>query len=150
MADSVISYITHTIYPPLGTPTVPYTTEVERAALFAGEVIITCNTYLLGLAYQNRTYNYLFDVPPAIHGDDLDYTFGPDSSTTDEGIRILLQDYVTTFAETGSPNRAGLPSFDMYGNGTRVLDLSPGSVSMRLDPAASVRCLQLRDHVYSS
>ena len=148
VADTSISYITHTIYPPLGTPDIPYKTEIDRAALFTGEVIVTCNTYLLGLAYQNRTYNYLFDVPPAFHGDDLHYTFGPDPSTKDQGIRALLQDYVTTFPETGNPNRAGLPPFDNYGSGTQVLDLFPGSVSMRSDPAASARCLQLLENVY--
>ena len=148
-ADAVISYITHTIYPPLGTPDVPYKTEIDRAALFTGEVFVTCNTYLLGLAYQNRTYNYLFDVPPALHGDDLYYTFGPNPSTKDPNIGALLQDYITTFPETGNPNRAGLPSFNMYGSGTQVLDLFPGSVSMKSDPAASARCLQLVKHVYT-
>ena len=148
VADTVISYITHTIYPPLGTPEVPYKTEIDRAALLTSEVLATCNTYLLGLAYRNRTYSYLFDVPPALHGDDLHYTFGPDPSTKDQYIRTLLQDYVTTFPETGNPNRARLPSFDMYGSGTQVLDLFPGSVSMRSDPAASARCLQLVKNVY--
>ena len=72
-----------------------------------------CSTYLLGLADQNGTYNQLFDVPPALHGDDLHYTCGPDLSTKDQDIRALLQDYVTTFPETGNPNRAGIPSFYM-------------------------------------
>ena len=149
VAETVISYITDTIYPPLGTPKVPYKTDIDRASLFTGELSAACITYFLGLAYRNRTYNYLFDVPPAIHGDDLHYTFGPDPSTKDQSIRRLLQDYLTTFAETGNPNRAGLPAFDMYGSGTRVLDLFPGHVQMILDPGASDRCLQLREHVYT-
>lgn len=148
MADSVLSYITHTICPPLGTPGVPYKIDIDRAVLLAGEVLAACSTYFLDLAYGNRTYNYIFDVPPAIHGDDLHYTFGPDPSTKDQGVRVLLQDYITTFAEMGNPNRTGLPSFDMYGSRNRILDLFPGSVSMRPDSSASDRCLQLQKQVY--
>lgn len=150
VADTVILYITDTIYPPPGTPQVPYKTDIDRATLFTSELSIACNAYFLGLAYRNEMYNYLFDVPPAIHGDDLHYTLGPDPSTQDQSIRRLLQDYLTTFAETGNPNRAGRPTFDTYGSGTRVLDLFPEHVKMIPDPAAvSDRCLQLREYVYT-
>lgn len=148
VANSVLSYITLTIYPPLGTPGVPYKTDIDRAVLLTGEVLAACSTYSLDLACGNRTYNYIFDVPPAIYGDDLHYNFGPDPSTKDQGVRVLLQDYVTTFAETGNPNGPGVPSFDMYGSHNRILDLFPGSVPMRPDPSAWDRSLQLQEQVY--
>lgn len=145
MADSVLSDVTHTIYPPLGTPGAPHKTDIDRAVLLTGEILAACSTYFLDLAYGNRRYNYLFNVPPAVHGDDLHYTYGPDPSTKNQGIRDLLQDYIRTFAETGNPNRAGLPSFDMYGSGNQILNLFPGSVPMRPDPSASDRCLQIAE-----
>ncbi|KAI4255291.1 MAG: hypothetical protein L6R42_006809, partial [Xanthoria sp. 1 TBL-2021] len=75
-----VSYITNTIYPPPKSARLPYETSFDRAVLVTSDVVITCNTYLLARAYQNKTYNYLFDAPPGLHGDDLHYTFGPDSS----------------------------------------------------------------------
>ncbi|KAI4187920.1 MAG: hypothetical protein L6R41_002495 [Letrouitia leprolyta] len=71
------------IYPPIvSSPEPPYENDLDRAALVTSDVLITCNTYLLALGYDNATYNYLFNVFPGLHGgDDLHYTFGPDAST---------------------------------------------------------------------
>jgi len=81
-SPATVSYSTNTIYPPPGSAALPYKTDLDRAALITSDVVLTCNTYLLAVAYQNYTYNYLFGIPPALHGGDLHYTLGPDLSTT--------------------------------------------------------------------
>ena len=145
---STLSYVSDFIYPPPSAgANLPYTTDIDRAALLTSEVVITCNTYLLALAYKNATYNYLFDVPPALHGSDLDYTFGPDSSTQSQQIQLAIQNYVTQFTEVGNPNKAGQPAFQMYGSSNQVLDLAPGAIAMVDDPAASKRCLMLQQRI---
>ncbi|KAL8701999.1 MAG: hypothetical protein Q9201_004621 [Fulgogasparrea decipioides] len=102
---ATISYITDTIYPPPSDAAAPYRNNLDRAALITGDVVITCNTYLVALAYENKTYNHLFDVSPGLHGDDLHYTFGPDQSTKSDQIRVAIQDYVTSFAATAPKMR---------------------------------------------
>lgn len=146
-SDFSISSITDTIYPPPGRTNVPYSTNIDRAALFTGDVIINCNSYLTALAYGNQTYNYLFDIPPALHGDDLHYTFGPDSSTKDERTRSLMQSYFALFSNFGIPNRDGIPYFERYGVESHVLDFGPTGAAMEIDPAASDRCMELLKRV---
>ena len=148
-SPATVSYITNTIYPPPGSAALPYKTDLDRAALITSDVVLTCNTYLLALAYQNNTYNYLFNIPPALHGGDLHYTFGPDSSTTSDQIRLAIQDYVTSFVLKGNPNRAGQPDFPMYGSANQVLDLAPRAIEPKPDPAASDRCLMLQKKVWT-
>ncbi|KAL9596055.1 MAG: hypothetical protein Q9179_004754 [Wetmoreana sp. 5 TL-2023] len=146
---ATISYITDTIYPPPSDAAAPYRNNLDRAALITGDVVITCNTYLVALAYENKTYNHLFDVSPGLHGDDLHYTFGPDQSTKSDQIRVAIQDYVTSFAATGNPNSVKQPIFQMYGRTNQVLALAPGSMAGKPDPAASNRCLLLQKHFFA-
>ncbi|KAL8917305.1 MAG: hypothetical protein Q9208_008026 [Pyrenodesmia sp. 3 TL-2023] len=136
-----------TIYPPARSVSdLPYNDGLERAALMTSEVLVTCNTYLLSLAYQNATYNYLFDVFPGLHGDDLHYTFGPDPSTRSPEVQLAIQSYIGQFSQSGDPNGNGLPPFKRYGGGNEVLRLSTDGFEGILDPAASSKhCLLLRD-----
>ena len=150
MTRSNLAYLSRTVYPPPSPLTAPsYTSHLDRAALLISDVVINCNAYLLALAYANQTFNYLFDVGPGLHGDDLHYTFGPDSSTKNLPVQNALQNYVMQFAATGNPNKRGLPRFAWYGPRSEVLDLKPGDFSMRVDPAASDRCLVLQQKVYA-
>ncbi|KAL9607752.1 MAG: hypothetical protein Q9167_007364 [Letrouitia subvulpina] len=146
---AVSSYISTHVYPPVASaPGLPYSNDFDRAALMTSEVLITCHTYFLASAYANETYNYLFDVFPGLHGDDLHYTFGPDSFTKSPEIRIAIQSYITRFTENSDPNGNEQPVFSKYGSRNQVLDLSPGKVGGLLDSAASKRCLQLRKKVF--
>lgn len=56
-------------------------------------------------------YNYLFDIPPAFHGDDVEYTFfeasNPDPSVGFPEVAAGLQDYFLNFIRTGDPNDSG-------------------------------------------
>ncbi|KAK3111790.1 hypothetical protein LTR53_012598 [Teratosphaeriaceae sp. CCFEE 6253] len=139
-----IDYITQTLYPPIfdGSQAMNYTNQIARAAAATSEFIFTCNTFYLDKAYGNKTYAYFFTVPPALHGNDIAYTYfnGPSSSVISTTVALALQEYITHFAETGSPNEAGVPYFVMYGQNATVQNLGLTSISGVMDPTANERC----------
>lgn len=140
----VLEYITNTLYPPIfdGSQAQGYTNQIARAAALTSEAIFTCNTFYLDKAYGNNTYAYFFTIPPALHGEDVPYTYynGPSSSVLSTPIAIALQEYITHFAETGNPNEPGVPHFIMYGNNATVQDLNITGITEMMDPAATYRC----------
>ena len=71
----VLLYITNVLYPAVFDGTYPYRTQYQRTQLLVSELVFTCNTYYLDKAFQNKTYSYLFSVPPAYHGFDVPYTY---------------------------------------------------------------------------
>lgn len=79
-SSASISCIIDIIYPPPSSnvAALSYQTNLDRAALLTSDVVFTFNANLLALAYQNKMYNYLFDVPRGLYGDDLHYTGGSD------------------------------------------------------------------------
>jgi cholinesterase len=99
------------------------------------------------VAFGNKTYAYQFEVPPALHGFDIGYTFwngAPTSITTIPPLIAplaeVLQGYITNFAMTGNPNGKGLPHFPMYqSNGTEV-GLNVSINSYMKDPTNNPRC----------
>jgi carboxylesterase type B len=107
-----------------------------------GHSSFTCNTFYLDKAYKNNTYSYFFSVPPALHGEDVAYTYynGPNSAVIAPQIAMALQEYITNFAENGSPNGAGVPHFQMYGPDATVQDLNITGITEVMDPAANYRC----------
>lgn len=157
----VLRYITNKLYPPIfdGSQAMGYTNQIARAAALTSELygilirplecfyanskrrVFTCNTFYLDKAYGNNTYAYLFSIPPAIHGEDVMYTYynGPNSQVATP-IAIALQEYLTAFAEMGTPNEAGVPFFPLYGPGAIVQDLNITGISQIMDPAANSRC----------
>ncbi|KAK5125192.1 hypothetical protein LTR85_000868 [Meristemomyces frigidus] len=141
---SVIEYITEVLYPPNfdGSQAQGYTNQIARAAALVSEAIFTCNTFYLDKAYGNNTFAYLFSVPPALHGFDIAYTYysGNNASVQSTSVAIALQEYITHFAETGSPNEAGVPYFNMYGANATVQDLNITGISEMMDPTANQRC----------
>ena len=118
-----------------------YTNQIARSDAITSELVFTCNTFYLDKAYGNNTYSYFFSVPPAIHGMDIAYTyFNGDSSSAIPAIATLLQEYLTDFAEFGTPNRGGVPFFPLYGPEATVQDLNVTGISQVMDPAANSRC----------
>lgn len=146
----VLSYIVNTLYPPIfdGSQAQNYTTEIERASALTAELSFTCNTFYLSTALLNQTYNYLFSVPPALHGLDVRYTFYNANATSDDDmtgvispkVAVALQEYITNFAMKGQPNGQGVPHFDMYGPNATVQNLNVTSIHEMRDPAANERC----------
>ena len=55
-------------------------------------------------------------------------------------IALALQEYLTNFAETGTPNEDGVPFFPLYGPGAIVQNLNVTGISQIMDPAANARC----------
>lgn len=101
-----------------------------------------CNTFFLDTAYANTTYAYFFSVPPALHGNDIAYTYynGPNPAVISTPVAIALQEYITHFAETGMPSEAGVPYFPIYGSNNTLQDLNITGISQVVDPAANYRC----------
>lgn len=81
----LVDLIANEIYPPVYSGSNALDADVrERAALLlSSEGLINCNAYAaLNAAFASAkdaddelSYAYLFDVPPASHGQDLPYTF---------------------------------------------------------------------------
>ncbi|TGO32452.1 hypothetical protein BHYA_0316g00070 [Botrytis hyacinthi] len=60
-----------------------YTSGMLRAAVTSAESCFACNTRYLNAKVGKKSYVYSFDVPPALHADDVVYMFynGPGSVT---------------------------------------------------------------------
>lgn len=148
IAPEVADYIVNVLYPPVYDGSYPYTNIFERTFLLIKESIFSCNTHYLANAYNNQTYNYQFEVPPAFHGFDVPYTFyngGPPSTSVegvqDPAIAEVLQGYITNFAMTGNPNGLGLPVFPMQGTNSSMNGLNVTGVTQQVDDTANPRCV---------
>lgn len=145
ISPSISEYVEDVLYPPsmsgtLGTT--GYSDETGRVVLSTSESTFTCNTFYLDKAFDNQTYAYQFSVPPALHGQDVAYTFfnGPSSSVVDP-IAVALQEYITSFAVNGKPTAGpSLPMFPIYSNATDIIDLNATSITETMDPIANFRC----------
>jgi len=139
---AVLEYITNELYPPTfdGSQAMGYTNQIARAAALVSELIFTCNTFYLDKAYGNQTHAYFFTVPPALHGNDIAYTYYNGAPILAPQIALALQEYITSFAMTGSPNEAGVPYFNLYGQNATIQDLNITGISEIIDPTANARC----------
>ena len=66
----------------------------------------------MNTAFKEQNHVYLFGVPPGIHAMDVPYTFynGPSSEVADPDLALAMQQYITSFAESGIPRASGLPT----------------------------------------
>lgn len=148
--DTVREYVTGTLYPPVFDGSLPYTNQRERASLFRGEIVITCNTQYLHNAMEPAGYAYMWDAWPSLHLGDVAYVFwnGPQTFSPVNGtVARAIQDYITTFAITGDPNHAGLPALAEY-DGTSLLRLSREGFDVVADPTDNERCAYWKDAPY--
>ncbi|TKX25031.1 hypothetical protein C1H76_2741 [Elsinoe australis] len=142
-----LNFILNDLYPPVfdGSQAQGYRDNIARSAAITAELAFICNTFYLDKAYGNNTYSYLFAVPPALHGQDVPYSYytgegAPTTSVIAPNVALALQEYITSFAQDGNPNEPGVPFFNLYGDdaGVQVLNIT-GITEMR-DPAANRRC----------
>lgn len=132
--ESQIAYVVNDLYPAVYDGTYPWTTPIDRTIRLVTEVIFVCNTNYLARAYNNQTYNYLFEVAPALHGFDVPSTFylGEGTNLTESiyaPVAEAMQRYITNFVMTGNPNTpdlvtangAAIPEFPMYGANATVM-----------------------------
>ncbi|KAI9809764.1 MAG: hypothetical protein M1825_000197 [Sarcosagium campestre] len=149
--QALLDQISKLVYPPPGSAGAgPYNSTLERAKLTIAESQSLCTAAFLANAFENQTFNYLFDLPPAIHTQDLLYSFNNDPSpVVDSQIARIYQGYIANFVIGGDPNGSpsntlttkDLPVFGTYGSGNSVLTLKKGGVSSNKDIAINDRCL---------
>jgi carboxylesterase type B len=149
---SFMDHVLKTLYPPVFDGSHGYTNNYQRGSLIVAESAFTCNTYYLSRAYGNETYSYLFAVPPAIHGQDVAYSYyngeGASSSVANVTIALALQAFITSFTETGVPDAAGVKQFNMYGPDANVLELNITGIEEIRDPNANARCAWWQKALY--
>lgn len=127
---NVVQYITDTLY-----PTSSYPDQIARLSATLAESVFTCNTFYLDKAFNNQTYSYQFAVPPALHGNDVPYTFYVEGQNiTSPEIAATLQGYITKFAGRGDPG------FPLFGTNASMNVLNVTGVSVRGDDTANERC----------
>ena len=152
---AVVDFITNTLYPDPTTAhnsSLPYDDELGRFLLSSSESSFTCNTLYLNRALRNQAFGYRWSVPPAYHGFDVPYTFyngpNPTISNGTESLAISLQTYLTTFAMTRSPNRAGAAPMPLFGSSENILDVNVAGLKPIKDPQANVRCEWLQKALF--
>jgi acetylcholinesterase len=147
-----IDYITQNLYPAVFDGTYPYRDQYSRGSLIISEGIFTCNTNYLSTALGNKTYSYLFAVPPAFHGLDVAYTYytggALSPSVANRTVAIALQEFITSFAEEGRPAAPGVHQFNMYGPDAAVLKLNISGIDQIRDSNANARCAWWQKALY--
>lgn len=152
ISQQALSHVVDVLYPINfdGAKNYTYAGTIQRQAFALAEYVVGCNANSLDRAFEGKSYGYLFDVPPAIHGQDLSSTFfgaatsAPSTSPINATVAEALQDYILSFTMTGLPTAAdieGVPKFQMYGKEANILDLQDVSISEAIDPAMNARCL---------
>ncbi|KAF1973500.1 acetylcholinesterase precursor [Bimuria novae-zelandiae CBS 107.79] len=145
---SSMDYLLEELYPAVFDGSYGYTDNYTRASTIIAEGIFTCNTNYLSTGFNNKTYSYLFSVPPAFHGQDIAYTYYDGGSASsmnpysvqNRTIAVALQEFITSFAKTGVPDAEGVRHFNMYGPDARILDLNMTGIEEIHDSNASNRC----------
>ncbi|KAE8400882.1 Alpha/Beta hydrolase protein [Aspergillus pseudonomiae] len=102
-------------------------------------------------AYKNSTYSYVFSIPPAMHWMDHPYSFYTKGAkplaesllfqVTNETVAFILQDYVTSFVQTGKPTSPLAPPLEIYGPESRVVSIGMNNITGMRDPACNARCV---------
>lgn len=135
------TYISQTLYPPVFDGSQNYTSYFTRSAKLTAEFAFICNNRYLDLAYGNNTYSYYFSVPPALHGQDVAFTYFNGASGINSTVASALQDYLTSFAMDGNPNEDGVPYFPLYGSNATNVNLGLTNFGGLIgDDAANERC----------
>ncbi|KAL8686642.1 MAG: hypothetical protein Q9218_006964, partial [Villophora microphyllina] len=140
--SNVQDEIINRIYPPVYGASSPYATPQQRSDLAVKEYLISCQTVSIANAYKNQTHNYIFGIAPAIHAQDLAYTYYPNGATPDfyPDIAITLQKYIASFVLTGNPNRDGLSPWPVFGQNAAAINLTETGVSQTRSDSANSRC----------
>lgn len=148
-SDEVISFIANELYPAVYDGSQPYTTPFARLDLLISEMMVSCNSRWLttGLGVD-RTYNYLFSVPPGFHMDDIPYTFfggAGNAAVKNETLAETMQRYIVAFIAEGDPGAfqaqtgAAFP-VTVYGSDSEVTNFNTTVIDVQKDPNDNARC----------
>ena len=136
-------YIINTLYPPVYDGSHTYINPYERNELATKEYLISCNTYSIARAYNYQTHNYIFGFPPAIHSQDLAYTYYPTGAIPDfhTDLAITLQKYITGFVLTGNPNSdPGIPNLPVVTENGHAINFTDSGIKQVTSDAFNKRC----------
>ncbi|KAI9044128.1 putative carboxylesterase [Aspergillus affinis] len=107
ISPNALSVISDELYPHDFSGKHGYIDQTGRVASTIQDSLIICNAYFLGEAFRrnNASFKYEFSVPPALHADDLAYTFyapGTSSSDVNATLAGIMQSYFVRFSTTGN------------------------------------------------
>ncbi|KAJ5905017.1 uncharacterized protein N7473_001933 [Penicillium subrubescens] len=148
MKKNVSDYISNVLYPPKYDGSYGYTSSLTRAALAISDLIFVCNTDYFNRAFHNQTFAYEFSISPALHGQDVSYTFYNNGSSATGSIlgvqnvtvAEVMQDYFTSFAQCGEPSSPLGPAFHRYGQRGSLMNIGNHTISPERDPTDNPRC----------
>jgi len=94
-----------------------------------------------------KSYRYVFNLPPAHHGDDVYYTFftGPDPEVANGTTAIIHQKFITNYVTNGEPGCEKGVCFPSYGSGANALSMNVSEIEVVRDPLANEKCDLLVD-----
>lgn len=135
-------FIVNTLYPSNFNGTLPYSNNQERLQLLRKEQTLSCSSYHLAKAFDGQTHNYIFSIPPAIHAQDLAYTYYPTNPTTGfyPERAVQVQQYIVNFVLKGDPAGNGLPSWPLYDNQAQALNITVDGPTVVKSDQANPRC----------
>lgn len=153
----ILDYIMKELYPPVYDGTHGYKDIIGRAALLVTEAIFTCNTNYLHRAFNNHTYGYRFDIFPALHGEDVAYTFYGDTAlagnpavgVVNTTVAYVIQELITSFAIDLKPtSKTWGNSLPQYGSNANIANLNTSSIVVQKDDSANERCYWWQKALY--
>ncbi|KAI1263585.1 carboxylesterase family protein [Xylariaceae sp. FL1019] len=150
-STTVRDQVINEIYPSIFDGSFPWTNQLERAGVFWAELVSTCNARYLQDATNTTGYANLFNVWPSLHQGDIPYVFfnGPlTTSSVNETVARISQDYITAFAIKGEPNNPESPSMLPYDK-RLILSMTANGFSLAADPTDNTRCAYWLDAPYA-
>jgi len=130
------------LYPYQG-PGIP---EWHRVSDFYGDAVLSCNQVWLAKSLQ-KSYRYVFNLPPSFHGQDVYYTFytGPGPEIANETIAVIHQKFITNYVTNGEPGCEKGVCLHGYGSGANALSMNLTEIKVVRDPWANEKCDLLVD-----
>ncbi|KAH8800585.1 carboxylesterase family protein-like protein [Flagelloscypha sp. PMI_526] len=131
-------------YPSNFNGSLPYTSQITRAALALGDLAFNALAVAVSSAKKHEaSFAYFFTAYPALHGQDSSYVFytpdGPTAAAVPNAtVARAFQKGLASFIMTGTPdfNSSPLPPYGSKGN---VKVISNSTIESGLDPALNAR-----------
>ena len=144
------------LYPAVYNGSYPWMSPIDRTIDLISEAFFTCPSNWLDRALGNKTYAYEFEVPPALHGQDISYTFYNGQGTAKNVINATVipqiaevhQKYIANFVTKGNPNGNGAPNFPQYGISSTEETLNVTGIKTGTDPTENPRCVFWQQALY--
>ncbi|KAG8525589.1 uncharacterized protein KY384_009233 [Bacidia gigantensis] len=149
-SQEIKDYIFNVLYPPLPQTDLPYTTNSERLQLMRKEQTLSCGSYHIAKAFENKTHNYIFSIPPAIHAQDLAYTYYPTNPTIGfyPERAVQLQQYLVNFVGKGDPAAAGQTEWPIWGDQANAVNITVEGITQVQDDQSNPRCAWWNQALY--